>query len=65
MSLQEIKDRVSRLSPTELATFASWFEEFLVEEWDRQIEVDSRAGRLDVVVQNAQAQIEAGQITPR
>ena len=64
MSVQELEEKVSQLPRGELADFAKWFEEYIADEWDRQIEEDARSGRLDAVVRNAEEQIEAGQFTP-
>ena len=64
MSLQELESAVTRLPATELATFARWFEEFLADAWDRRIEADIQAGRLDEVGRRADADFEAGRCTP-
>ena len=64
MSLEEIESAVSKLSPPELTRFISWFEEFAADEWDRQIEADIRAGRLDAAGKRADEQFEAGNCTP-
>ena len=47
MSLQELEHAVAKLSQRELSEFSQWFEEFIADAWDRQIEADMRAGRLD------------------
>ena len=41
------------LSPEELAQFRAWVLEFDWAAWDRQIEVDVRAGRLDAFAEQA------------
>ncbi len=64
MSLQELESTVMRLPDTELATFARWFEEFLAESWDRRIEADIQAGRLDEAGRRAVADFDAGRCTP-
>ena len=64
MSLQEIQQNVRHLPRQDLMAFAQWFEEFLADDWDRQIEEDARSGRLDAAVQRAKEQFEAGQCTP-
>lgn len=58
MSVQEIEAAVSQLSPDDLARFAEWFEEYRADEWDRQIEADARAGRLDALLAEVDAEIE-------
>jgi hypothetical protein len=64
MSLEEIESAVSKLSPPELTRFITWFEGFAADEWDRQIEADIRAGRLDAAGKRADEQFEAGNCTP-
>ncbi len=64
MSLAELEMAVSHLPSKELTAFASWFEEFIAEAWDRQLESDITSGRLDVAGAQADLQFEAGQCTP-
>ncbi len=47
MSIEELQSAVAQLPAEELDRFSRWFEEFLAEQWDRQIEADILAGRLD------------------
>jgi len=51
--VEKLEQTVERLSPDELATFRSWFIEFDAAEWDRQIAMDSEAGKLDGLAQSA------------
>ena len=37
MSVKELELAVSKLSSEELASFAQWFEEFMADQWDKQI----------------------------
>ena len=64
MSVDELEVVVSHLSPEELTRFSEWFEEFLAEQWDRQIEADALAGRLDAAGQRADDDFEVGRCTP-
>ena len=50
MSLQQIEERVSRLSDAELRAFSAWFEGFLADAWDDQIERDAANGGLDRLI---------------
>jgi hypothetical protein len=52
-TVAEIQDAVRQLSPEELAKFRAWFAEFDAELWDRQIEEDAAAGRLDALAREA------------
>ena len=58
--LEEIEQRIRKLSPEELAKFRAWFVEFDHLLWDRQIEADSKAGRLDKLAAEAVADYKAG-----
>jgi hypothetical protein len=64
MSLDELETAVANLPAVELATFARWFEEYLADAWDRRIEADIRAGRLDEAGRRADADFEAGRCKP-
>ena len=64
MSIEEIESVVSGLPADELARFSQWFEEFMADQWDRQIEQDMLAGRLDAALKRADEHYEAGRCTP-
>lgn len=64
MSLNELETAVTRLPEEELAAFARWFEEYLADAWDRRIEADIKAGRLDDAGRRADADFEAGRCKP-
>jgi len=51
-------------SPLELDRFSQWFEEFLAEQWDRQIEADILTGRFGASGRRADKEFEAGRCTP-
>ena len=63
MSVQDIETAVARLSKEELTQFSQWFEEYVADEWDRQIEADILAGRFDAAGKRAKADYEAGRCT--
>lgn len=52
-TVQELEIAVSQLSPSELLQFSAWFEEFVADQWDKKIEADILAGRLDAADQRA------------
>ncbi len=64
MSVEDLESAISRLSAEELARFAAWFEDFLADRWDRQIEADIKAGRLDAAGKRAAEDFKAGRCTP-
>lgn len=64
-SVKEIEEAVLKLSAAELAVFRACFVEFDGEAWDRQIEADARAGRLDALADEAIGDLRAGRCTER
>lgn len=58
--LEEIEQRIRNLPPAELTKFRTWFVEFDHMLWDRQIEADSKAGKLDKLAAEAVADYRAG-----
>ncbi len=64
MSIPEIEQAVSQMSAKELAEFAKWFEEFMADEWDKQIERDAAAGKFDKIIRKVDEDFEAGRCTP-
>jgi hypothetical protein len=64
MSIEELQAAVAQLRAEELDRFSQWFEEFLAEQWDQQIEADILAGRLDAAGHRADEEFEAGHCTP-
>jgi hypothetical protein len=64
-TLEEIEDAVRRLSPKELAAFREWFAQLDADAWDRQIEKDVAAGRLDALADEALNDLREGRCTDR
>ena len=62
-TIQEIQDAVSQLTSEELAAFRAWFAEFDAKLWDRQIESDIAAGRLDRLAEEALQDLSEGRCT--
>ncbi|MER8827876.1 hypothetical protein NKH73_17220 [Mesorhizobium sp. M0938] len=62
--LEQIEKSVAELSPEELKAFAAWFEGLQADMWDRQIEADAKAGRLDRLAEQALADHRAGRTRP-
>lgn len=58
--VEKLKREVQKLSRTELAAFREWFQKYDSAEWDKQIEKDVRAGRLDKLAEEALAEHKAG-----
>ena len=51
--VEELESAVGSLTAAEYREFRRWFLERDWEQWDQQIEEDSRAGKLDFLVREA------------
>jgi hypothetical protein len=64
MSVQELENAIRQLSPEEFTRLTNWLDEYRADQWDRQIEADILAGRLDEAGRRADADFDAGRCTP-
>ena len=64
MSVAEIEQAVSKMTAKELSQFAKWFEEYMADEWDRQIERDVAAGKFDKINAKVKENFKAGLSKP-
>jgi hypothetical protein len=65
MTAVETAERlVENMSSEELARFRKWFAEFDGDAWDKQIEEDAAAGKLDFLREEALAEYREGRATP-
>lgn len=62
-TIHEIEDAVAHLPEDDLRRFREWFEEFVSDLWDRQIETDAKAGKLDKIADQALKDYRAGRCT--
>jgi hypothetical protein len=60
--VEQIEKRIEGLSRDDLANFREWFLDFDAAVWDRQIEADSEAGKLDSLITEATADHAAGKV---
>lgn len=58
--IEQLEREIEKLSRTQLAKFREWFRRHDAAEWDRQIEADAQAGRLDKLADKALATHKAG-----
>jgi len=58
--IDELKADIDRLPSDELAELFRWLSEKEWESWDREVEADSQAGRLDFLVREARAEKAKG-----
>jgi hypothetical protein len=62
-TLQEVEAAVRHLSAEELAAFRAWFADYDAAAWDRQLEEDVTAGRLDELAEEALRESREGRCT--
>jgi hypothetical protein len=62
--LEKLKQEIQALSPDELARFRDWFMDFGWAAWDRQLERDVAAGKLDAHGEKALRDHRAGKTKP-
>ena len=58
--IEQLKKKIQGLSPGDLTKFRAWFLEFDERVWDKQIEADLKAGKLDGLAAEALAEYKAG-----
>lgn len=61
--VENLERQVKELSSEELAAFRKWFIAYDWEVWDRQLEQDVRAGKLDPLAEKALRDHAAGKST--
>ncbi len=64
MRVEELEKAVSQLPRKELARFTAWFQNYLSQAWDQQMEADAEAGKLDELIEKAKKDHRAGRTTP-
>ncbi|MEX2169042.1 MAG: hypothetical protein WD851_07010 [Pirellulales bacterium] len=64
-AVEELETAVKRLSPEDRALFRAWYTEFEAQDWDRQMETEAEAGRLDWLVAEARQDQKQGRCTDR
>ncbi len=62
--VKDLESQIKGLSTEELAAFRQWFAAFDAEVWDRQLDADVAAGKLDGVAARALQDHAAGRSTP-
>ncbi|PSQ87836.1 MAG: hypothetical protein BRD42_00840 [Bacteroidetes bacterium QS_3_64_15] len=64
MSVKEIENAITQLSPEELVELSAWLADYRAQVWDNQIERDLDAGRLDALLKEVDEEYEAGEAKP-
>lgn len=61
-TLLEIEAAIKQLSEDDMRQISGWLQEYLAQRWERQIEADLGAGRLDNLIAKAEADIAANRV---
>ena len=61
--VESIEGLIQELSPEELGALREWLAAYDAEAWDRQLEADAKAGKLDALAERALADHLAGRST--
>ncbi|NOZ63067.1 MAG: hypothetical protein GXO74_15560 [Calditrichaeota bacterium] len=62
IKVEEIIAAIETLPHDQYNKFKKWFLQKEWEEWDRQIEIDSRAGKLDFLIEEALEEKRKGKL---
>jgi len=63
-AVEKLELLIKNLSPEELAKFREWFADFDAQVWDRQIQSDAAAGKLDRLIDESMADHRANKTRP-
>jgi F0F1-type ATP synthase membrane subunit b/b' len=63
-TVQEIETAIQKLKPQVIHEVADWLQELREELWDKQIDADAKAGRLDKLMEEAKQDYLAGRCKP-
>ena len=64
MGIREIEKAIVQLPAKDLDKLAGWLEEYRAQMWDKQIEEDLEAGRLDALLAEVDEEYKAGLSQP-
>jgi len=62
VSVTEIETAIQQLPKEEIQALLGRLQDFLFSEWEKQIAADAESGKLDSLIAEAEAEIEAGNL---
>ena len=62
--IENLEKQIRELSDQELSALRQWFAEYDAEKWDRQLEADVKAGKLDTLAEQALREHAEGRTKP-
>lgn len=63
-TVAEVEKALRKMPVPDARAVATWLEDYLADKWDRQIDEDIAAGRLDKLADRALADYRAGKVKP-
>lgn len=64
MTVAEIEMAIKKLPPTEIPKLSEWFEDFEARIWDKKIKRDLQSGKLQNLIEEAEADFAKGKCQP-
>jgi hypothetical protein len=64
VTISDIQKAIQELPEKEQWKFKEWLDEFMADQWDREIERDAALGKLDKLMKKVDADIDAGRCKP-
>ena len=64
MGVKQIERAIAQLPAKDLAELMSWLEDYHAQVWDKRIEEDLEAGRLDALIAEVDEEYEAYHASP-
>jgi hypothetical protein len=64
MGVKEIEAAILGLPAKDLTELMAWFKDYCAQVWDKQIEEDLEAGRLDALLSEVDKEFDAGLAQP-
>jgi hypothetical protein len=64
VTVPDIQKAIQELPEKEQWKFKEWFDEFMSDQWDREIERDAAAGKLDKLMAKVDEDMNAGRCKP-
>ncbi len=64
MTILELQKAIQELPEKEQWKFKEWLDEFMADQWDREIERDAAAGKFDKFIAKSEQDFKAGRCKP-
>ena len=65
MDVKQIERAITQLQAKDFAELMGWLKDYQAQVWDKRIEEDLEAGRLDLLLAEVKEEVEAGLSQPQ